>query len=277
MNITYKDGREFELEYDPARHSYTIAGKKIPAVTRVIDACFPKYLTDWAVKEGADFFKQSLEPYKLAPTETAGTYMLPTKVVDHIHKGIQSASKSISWDAAQVGNDVHEWIAGAIKLKIMGEDSRLAGAIEGIEQNNCIHAFKKWAYGCDIEWLKAEEKVYYNGTLDNNYSFAGTVDAVAMVDGKLCVIDFKTSKKIYKSYYLQVAAYAAAIQMMQGGDLPMGIILRLDKETGEFQEKRFDPKAHVDTFFKCVELKNWNTARIPEAKWDASIAGPDAR
>ena len=46
----------------------------------------------------------------------------------------------------------------------------------------------------------------------------------------------------------------------------MGIILRLDKETGEFQEKRFDPKAHVDTFFKCVELKNWNTARIPEAK-----------
>ena len=56
----------------------------------------------------------------------------------------------------------------------------------------------------------------------------------------------------------------------------MGIILRLDKETGEFQEKRFDPKAHVDTFFKCVELKNWNTARIPEAKWDASIAGPDA-
>ena len=96
-----------------------------------------------------------------------------------------------------------------------------------------------------------------------------------MVDGKLCVIDFKTSKKIYKSYYLQVAAYAAAIQMMQGGDLPMGIILRLDKETGEFQEKRFDTKAHIDMFFKCVELKNWNSARIPEAKWDASIAGPD--
>ena len=50
MNITYKDGREFELEYDPARHSYTIAGKKIPSVTRVIDSCFPKYLTEWAVK-----------------------------------------------------------------------------------------------------------------------------------------------------------------------------------------------------------------------------------
>ena len=97
-----------------------------------------------------------------------------------------------------------------------------------------------------------------------------------MVDGKLCVIDFKTSKKVYKSYHLQVTAYAIAMQMMLGGDLPMGIILRLDKETGEFQEKRFDPQAHVDTFFKCVELKNWNTARIPEARWDASIAGPDA-
>ena len=60
MNIAYKDGREFELVYDQAKHSYTIDGKKVPAVTRVIDACFPKYLTDWAVKEGADFFKQSL-------------------------------------------------------------------------------------------------------------------------------------------------------------------------------------------------------------------------
>ena len=78
MNIAYHDGREFELVYDPATHSYTIAGKKVPAVTRVIAACFPKYLTDWAVKEGADFFKQSLEPYKLAPTEEYGTYMLPT-------------------------------------------------------------------------------------------------------------------------------------------------------------------------------------------------------
>jgi hypothetical protein len=275
MNIVYHDGREFELDYDSAKHSYTIAGKKIPAVTRVIDACFPKYLTDWAVKEGADFFKQSLEPYKLAPTEEYGTYMLPAKVIEHIHKGIQTANRTISWDAAQVGNSVHEWIAGAIKLKLNGDDPGLAGSLDGVEQKNCIHAFKKWAFGCDIEWLKAEEKVYYNATLDSNYSFAGTVDAVAMVDGKLCVIDFKTSKKIYKSYYLQVAAYAAAIEMMDGRGLPMGIILRLDKETGEFQEKRFDTKPHIDTFFKCVELKNWNTVRIPEAKWDASIAGPD--
>ena len=145
MTVVYKDGREFDLVYDADKHSYTIDGKKIPSVTRVIDSCFPKYLTEWAVKEGADFFRQSLTQYKVAPTVESGTYMLPARVVDHIHNGIKSASQYISWEAAQVGNAVHEWIAGAIKLKIKGEDSKLAGAIEGLEQNNCIHAFKQWA------------------------------------------------------------------------------------------------------------------------------------
>ena len=84
MVVTYKDGREFQLIFDAAMHSYKVDGEKVPSVTKVIDACFPKHLTDWAVAEGADFFKASLEPYRLAPTEEAGTFMLPARVVNHI-------------------------------------------------------------------------------------------------------------------------------------------------------------------------------------------------
>jgi hypothetical protein len=43
---------------------------------------------------------------------------------------------------------------------------------------------------------------------------------------------------------------------------PHGIVLRLDKETGEFQEKAFSVEPHIDMFFKCLDLKAWNTERI---------------
>ena len=101
MKIHYTDGRKFELEYDDVKHSYVVDGDKIPSVTRVIDSCFPKYLVDWAVQEGAGFFLQSLEPYR---RPDPATFIIPQKVVEHIHQGILTASKAISEHAADVGN-----------------------------------------------------------------------------------------------------------------------------------------------------------------------------
>ena len=39
MQIVYKDGSEFKLEYDDEKHSYVVDGNKIPSVTKVIDSC----------------------------------------------------------------------------------------------------------------------------------------------------------------------------------------------------------------------------------------------
>ncbi len=257
--IKYKDGREFQLVFDPDLHSYKVDGEKVPSVTKVIDACFPKHLTDWAVAEGADFFKASLEPYRLAPTEDSGTFMLPARVVTHIYKGIQTAYKSIGKDAAQIGTIVHDWIESAIKYKMNG--GAAPKTPKGDEVGRCIKAYKDWSRERKPKWLQTEQKIYYHDPGGVN-CYAGTVDALAEVDGKLCVIDFKTSKKIYKPYHLQVAAYAQAISTQDQIDMPMGMILRVDKETGTFQEKLFDPKPHIHMFFHCLDLKAWNTARI---------------
>ena len=257
--IKYKDGREFQLIFDADMHSYKVDGEKVPSVTKVIDACFPKHLTDWAVAEGADFFKASLEPYRLAPTEEAGTFMLPARVVNHISKGIQTAYKVIGTEAAEIGTIVHNWIESAIEYKMKG--GKAPKVPKGDKIGNCIKAYKDWSRERNPTWLAAEQKIYYHDPGGVN-CYAGTVDAVAEVDGKLCVIDFKTSKKIYKPYHLQVAAYAQAISTQDQIDMPMGMILRLDKETGTFQEKLFDPKPHIHMFFHCLDLKAWNTARI---------------
>ena len=115
MQIVYKDGSEFKLEYDDEKHSYIVDGNKIPSVTKVIDSCFPKYLVDWAIQESASFFLQSVEPYKRVDP---ATYLIPFKVVDHIHDGILTASKTISEHAADIGSAVHDWISEGIRYKM---------------------------------------------------------------------------------------------------------------------------------------------------------------
>jgi ATP-dependent exoDNAse (exonuclease V) beta subunit len=185
--------------------------------------------------------------------------MLPAKVVTHIHKGIQTAYKSVGREAAQIGTIVHNWIESAIEYKMSGGTAPKVP--KGNEVRNCIKAYKAWSRERKPVWLAAEQKVYYHDPGGVN-CYAGTVDALAEIDGKLCIIDFKTSKKIYKPYHLQVAAYAQAISMQEQIDMPMAMILRFDKETGIFQEKMFDPRQHIHMFFHCLDLKAWNTARI---------------
>lgn len=106
--------------------------------------------------------------------------------------------------------------------------------------------------------MSSERKIYCD-----KFKYAGTVDAVAKIGGRVCVIDFKTSKKIYKPYHLQVTAYAQAIKRMDGlRRWPLGIILRLDKETGQYEMKVFETKAHFQMFLNCISLREWSSTRI---------------
>jgi hypothetical protein len=216
MYITYKDGKEYNLDYDDSAHSYKVDGVKIPSVTRIVDACFPKNLTEWALSVGEEEYH---------------------RIID---------------EALEIGNSTHRWIEMYI--------NRCRGIIN--TDNNSVEAFLAWEEEFKPQWIDAERKIYCD-----KYKYAGTVDAVAKINGRVCVIDFKTSKKIYKPYHLQVTAYAQAIKRMDGlKRWPLGMILRLDKETGQYQQKVFEPKDHFKTFVKCMELRQWSSLRIKETK-----------
>ena len=229
MYITYKNGSEYLLDYDEAAHSYKVEGIKVPSVTRVVDGCFPKYLVDWALSIGEEEYH---------------------RVID---------------EALEIGNDTHKWIEYYINNQHAWDATdglRLSNDLRSKETLDSVKAFIKWEREFKPQWIDAERKIYCD-----KYKYAGTVDAVAKINGRVCVIDFKTSKKIYKPYHLQVAAYAQAIKRIDGlGRWPLGIILRLDKETGEYEQKVFEPKDHFNTFKKCLELKQWSSLRIKNEK-----------
>ncbi len=58
--------------------------------------------------------------------------------------------------------------------------------------------------------------------------YAGTLDAMALIDGKFGVLDIKTSQAIYRDYNLQTSAYMAALQN-QFKNLQTRWILRIDQ------------------------------------------------
>lgn len=61
-----------------------------------------------------------------------------------------------------------------------------------------------------------------------DHRYAGTVDAIALIDGKLGVLDIKTSQAIYRDYNLQTAAYMEALKN-SFQNLQTRWILRIDQ------------------------------------------------
>ena len=92
-----------------------------------------------------------------------------------------------------------------------------------------------------IDNIHALETPLYSDHLE----VAGTVDCIAEYEGKLCVIDFKTSKRVkrredIKNYFMQCSAYAVAFEELV--KIPVSRLVIImgvdDEEPIVFNEKR---------------------------------------
>ena len=226
--INFHDGAEIVLDFNEDKHVYKIDGEYVPSVTTILNTISKPALLPWAVKMGADWFSDNCEAFTQA-----------TLSVDEVVKGIKGAYKKKSRDAMNVGNIVHQWCEDAIQWKMgVGE---IPDMPEDTQAVTAINAFRNWIGTREIKWIAAEQKLY-----NRKYKYAGTVDAVAEIDGAFCVIDFKTSAAVYDEYYLQCAAYAEAIQDMYGREVDSAWVLRFDKRTGKFEAK--DSEEHDENF-----------------------------
>ena len=244
--IRYHTGDKVLLEYDHAAHSYVVEEEKIPNVTTLIDGVFPKYLTEWAARCGADYWK-----------EHYGTHE-----ASDMYRGIINAHKDVSGAARDIGHETHYWLEEYINssIKHPNEVDWKLGSLSD-KSKNAVQAFLKWEASHDIVWMGSEKKVY-----SKEYNFAGTIDALAMINGKFCIVDFKTSAKIYKEAYVQLSAYAQAIEEIHGRSVDLAVVLRLDKEEEKYQEAAFNPYDYFDIFLLAMQMKKFQSTRIKKEK-----------
>jgi len=152
-----------------------------------------------------------------------GQYMPSvTWILNSYPKGIEFykwlASKG--WDEAQVikeeagdrGNKIHNAISdilGGYEVRIDSKFKNSKGELEELTGDECeaILSFLKWK-----EESKAETIAYDVTVYSEKHGFAGTLDYLCRIDGKVFVVDFKTGQTNYDSYALQVSAYKEALR-----------------------------------------------------------------
>ncbi len=87
--------------------------------------------------------------------------------------------------------------------------------------------------------------------VSENLKFGGTIDCYAKVDGKLSLIDFKTSKGVFPEMRVQVAAYRALLEEC-GHKVEKVHLLRIDKESGEFNHHQMDDLENEWKLFQAL-------------------------
>ncbi len=212
--------KKLDLQFDGQNHRYILNGEWVPGVSSVSGMLPKDWLAPWAAKMVVETLKE-LWKEGVAYTQKNIDDMLYLGKVAHTRK---------KTDAAEKGNNAHDWFEQRIKTGIeppLPEDEEI---------QNCIEHFKDWEKRNKVEWIASEVIVG-----SETYKFAGTLDAIAKINGKLALADFKTSSMIGIDYYLQTGGYQIAVEEMGFKGIEERWILRFPKKKGDHYEVRKVP------------------------------------
>ncbi len=277
------------LWFDPEKHVYYKQNKldmtPVEGVTNIIhildksDALIP-----WAclmVYERA----MSTIPYDqdtLLDFSGPQTKPLTTLEIDRWLSAAKKAPREIKESAGDTGTLAHNCLEDSIKearrIRLADEEAVIVKQIINWPADeraiNCVKAAFSWMNIHNVRWLETERKVY-----SKQYSFAGTLDGVALVDScddKKCkgckdekfknvlsLIDWKSSNGLWVDYLYQTAAYQYAYEEEFDTQIVDRWILRLGKEDGEFDPWRISPvdfEQDFKAFTYCLELSRIHKA-----------------
>ena len=152
--------------------------------------------------------------------------------------------------AADKGTQTHDWIENYILSKI-NKDVVPMKEPNDVDVQNAILAFREWEVMHGVKFIATEDLVY-----SKKHNFVGTLDCVAEIGGKRCLIDFKTSKGIYPEMIYQVAGYKIAYEEFTGEKFDEHYIIRFGKEDAEFEFKKFKITPKIKKgFLSCLHIK----------------------
>ncbi len=127
------------------------------------------------------------------------------------------AGEKIKQQSAAEGTLLHE----TVEAIMVGKPAEIPPLIAP-----AVHAFMRFSEERGIH----VDKDYVEKRLVNyEERYAGTLDAIGMIDGRVGILDIKTSQAIYRDYALQTSAYLAAMKDRVDG-LETRWILRIDQD-----------------------------------------------
>ena len=157
----------------------------------------------------------------------------------------QSYKKTLN-TAANIGHHAHENIDN-----FLSDDSYEAVESSMPHQSyNAYQSFLKWF--SDISNIAKVKVIFHEKQLVCKY-FGGTLDGLYEINGKIYLVDYKTSNHITFKYCLQLAAYRYILRTVLGIEIDGCIILQLAKETISYNEfvLNFSDVNHLNYINDC--------------------------
>ncbi len=135
--------------------------------------------------------------------------------------------------AGGIGHVVHHWIDDSIHGRPLRAVDQPKAAQDLSERG--FEAFERWRLGVNLQILDTERPL-----VSELHQFGGTYDAIAMVNGAVTLLDWKTGNRVYSEHIAQCAAYRQLLrevgkQQIQGG----ARLLRVGKIEGDFHDHSY--------------------------------------
>lgn len=179
-------------------------------------------------------------------TETAGLHLFDTLRdkgsidADDIIEAMGQHRK-IKEKAGDIGTRIHDWCEVFIKHKIGVPGYEDKPQIpEDPQEKQGVKAFLSWVTQHDVKFVDSEFITYHR-----ELKYIGTADCLALVDGELSLVDFKTSNGLYNDVMMQTAAYVKAWEHEHDKQIVNRWALRLAKETEEEHFERHERKCFI--------------------------------
>lgn len=226
------------LKPDTTQHVYhdTVTGGDYTSVTTRLSVLDNKDNARWRMNRSLEYVYDHYqditdEETKRAVIAAAKEY--PETLFESMGSKGTSAHKYLS-DYLQAWS-IHQKPAGT-----------LANALEAAGEQDfsvwsAVRSFDNWLAGQTSFLPLASEIMVWS----ERYRVAGTIDLVAVVNGQLTIVDFKTSSHLKPEYVLQVGAYWGMFQGLTRLRPKACIIIRLSKEHPEFQEESVANPRHA--------------------------------
>ena len=200
-------------------------------------------------------------------------YMPKNKFFDNWLKDVGHNADLIMRKAGKEGTQVHE----AAEALVLGKEVNWMDDYGNAKYSQLVWEmilkfYDFWSTH-KPELISAEEFVY-----SDEFKYAGTADLLVKMDGETWLLDIKTSNNLHRSYNLQLAAYAKAIEEAKGIKIDRTGIIWLksstrsaSKKKGTYQGKGWQIKIidEIDynfdlfkTIYKLYLLENPNTEPI---------------
>lgn len=186
-------------QFKEAEHIHTFEGQPLYGTTTLIKEVLPPFLAKWGGQCTMDYiFEHQLT---FATLLTTGI----REEIDAFAAKAVNAWLNVRNAAGEKGTDMHAELEKYVSGCLENQDGVPIG---GRWAHEAVQKFSEWSVK-NVEKFIFSEKNTYSKSL----WCGGVVDCLArMKDGKLAVIDFKSSKAVYFNHVVQTAGYALQLE-----------------------------------------------------------------